>query len=335
MAVAKKQKAGLGRGLDALLGDAPERPTGAQTGATQTGASPAPSEAAPSGRGSAPARELTPEELGLTRSTLPIEFLQPNPDQPRRIFNEDAIAELSSSIKARGMLQPILVRPRGEKLYEIVAGERRWRAAQKAQLHEVPVLIRDLSDAETAEIALIENVQRVDLNPIEEAQAYQHLADVFGRTQDQIAKAVGKSRSHIANLMRLLNLPTKAVDALKSGEISMGHARALLASDDIDKDLSEVLSGALSVRDTEKLVQPKSTDAKRSPASSQKPNDASPVSTLKKDADTRALENDLAAALGLEVMINHSKKGAGEVTIKYLSLDQLDDVCRRLMAAGV
>lgn len=327
---AQKKKSGLGRGLGALLGDGP-------VSSAVAGDAPANGAGAGGVEPSSQPSAVAAREAGPV--LLPIEYLHANPDQPRRIFNEDAIAELAASLKARGMLQPVLVRPTGPNAYEIVAGERRWRAAQRAQLHEVPVIIRTLTDEQTAEIALIENVQRVDLNPAEEAEAYQRLSDVYGRTQDDIAKAVGKSRSHIANLMRLLNLPSGALTALKTGEISMGHARALLAAPKPDEALAFVLKRNLSVRETEKLCQTLAgNNSKPSPGTDERDGKATPdkkPSTGLKDADTRALENDLAAALGLEVAIDHSKKGSGEVLIRYLTLDQLDDICRRLMAAGV
>lgn len=312
---AKKKPAakGLGRGLDALLGDAPKTKA-------------APKQAGDSQR---------------AKRELPIEYLAPNKDQPRRIFRDEAIRELADSILAKGMLQPILVRPIGVNNYEIVAGERRWRAAQKAKLHSVPVIIRELTDEDAAEIALIENVQRVDLNPVEEAQAYQRLAETFGRTQDEIAKRVGKSRSHVANIMRLLGLPGRSLDAVAQGEISMGHARALLGCSDPDWACALVIKNKLSVRETEALVRDAGERAEKDGAkSSAKGNDektgaASKGSGGAKDADTRALERDLAAILGLDVAIDHSKKGAGRITIDYASLDQLDDVCKRLMGAGV
>ncbi len=314
-------RGGLGRGLDALLGDIGPPDEAAPTGE--------PAEAAPDGA-AIPARR---------QASLPIEFLNPNPDQPRRHFNEDALAELADSIEARGMLQPILVRPVGPDNYEIVAGERRWRAAQRAQLHEVPVVIRTLTDEETAEIALIENVQRVDLNAVEEAQAYQRLSEHYGRTQEEIARAVGKSRSHIANIMRLLALPERCLDALRANEISMGHARAMLGAPNPEAALGAVLARGLSVRDTERLVQAASgrpdASAKKRADGDKKGQTAAPASGGLKDADTRALENDLAAALGLDVSIEHTKGAGGEVRIKYLTLDQLDDVTRRLMGAGV
>ncbi len=299
----RSQSKGLGRGLDALLGDAPsEKPARAPGGTRE----------------------------------LPIAYLRPNANQPRKIFDKDAIAELALSIKAKGLLQPLLVRPTGKDSYEIVAGERRWRAAQKAKLHDVPVVIRELTDEETAEIALIENVQRVDLNPIEEAGAYLLLAETYNRTQEEIAKAVGKSRSHVANSMRLLKLPPRAHQALAVGEISSGHARAILGCADPDWAFAQVLRNNLSVRETEKLVkgaEPGKTG--KEAVTSAKKDGKSKGSAGAKDADTRALERDLSSILGLDVAIEHSKKGAGSVTVKYLTLDQLDDICRRLMGAGV
>ncbi len=296
----RRQSKGLGRGLDALLGDIRPEAT-------------------------APVDEPKRE--------LPIEYLSANADQPRQIFDKEAIEELAASIKSCGLLQPILVRPRGGDDYEIVAGERRWRAAQRARLHSVPVIIRELTDGEAAEIALVENVQRVDLGPIEEANAYARLAATYGRTQDDIARTVGKSRSHVANMMRLLKLPSRAHDALAAGEITMGHARALLAAADPDGACARVLRDGLSVRDTERLV--------RAGAPSQRPTAATKSSAKskalgsRKDADTRALERDLSAMLGLDVVIDHSAKGAGSLSVQYRTLDQLDDICRRLMGAGV
>ncbi len=324
-AAQNKAGRGLGRGLNALLGDAP---------AAREEAKPDLKEVAELARGAAP--DTDGRETGAApraRGTLPIEQIQPNPDQPRRAFNEDAIADLAASIKARGMLQPILVRPVENGLYQIVAGERRWRAAQRAQLHDIPVLIRELTDEATAEIALIENIQRVDLNPIEEAEAYQRLSEVYGRKQEEIAKAVGKSRSHVTNIMRLLTLPERARKAAISGALTMGHARALLGAPDPDALLDEVVRGDLSVRETEALVR-----ARNRPEPEEKPflrEEKPKPSAEKKDADTRALEADLAAALGLEVEIAHGKNGAGAVTVRYLNLDQLDEICRRLMETGV
>ena len=299
----KSQNKGLGRGLDALLGDvSPPKPAGKK------------------------------EPQGDGKREIPIEFLIANKDQPRKLFKKEQIEELADSIARRGLLQPILVRPKGDDEYEIVAGERRWRAAQKAKLHKVPVIIRELTDEETAEIALIENVQRVDLNPLEEAQAYLRLAETYGRTQEEIARAVGKSRSHVANIIRMLKLPPRAHQALANGDISMGHARAILGADDPLKVFERVQANQLSVRETEALV--KIASPSKSGAAAKKAG-KSKASGGAKDADTRALERDLGAILGLDVSIAHSKKGAGEITVKYLTLDQLDDICRRLMGAGV
>lgn len=309
--LSSKKQRGLGRGLDALLGD--------------------------TGKASKKSKDSRSDNAEDMRGTqeIPIEFIRANPDQPRQIFNDDAISELADSIKARGVLQPILVRPLSKAVdgarFEIVAGERRWRAAQKAQLHKVPVLVRDLSDTQTAEIALIENVQRVDLNPLEEAEAYQHLCDTHKRTQQEVADAVGKSRSHIANILRLLDLPERVRRGLRENKISMGHARALLASTHVDADYLTILAKNLSVRQTEALVKNSKSTVKKV-----KPNQADPSKPAgHKDADTRALERNLAEALGLEVVIDHQKSGSGQVTVNYLNLDQLDEVCRRLMGSAV
>jgi ParB family chromosome partitioning protein len=307
---------GLGRGLDALLGEAGLRPAGAPVPAPYAGE-------ADKGLGVQP--------LGRRPMTLPIEFLRPNPNQPRKHFGKAEIEDLAESIKARGLLQPILVRPIAHEHYEIVAGERRWRAAQLAMVPDIAVIIRQLSDEAAAEIALIENVQRVDLNPIEEASAYQRLVEVHGRTQDAVASAVGKSRSHIANLIRLMSLPEKARAALEEGTITAGHARALLGAKNPLAALETVIRRGLNVRDTERLV--KEEGASLAPVPPREPAKASVPG--KKDADTRALEADLAAALGLEIAIDHKPKGSGVLTIAYRSLDQLDDVCKRLMGQGV
>jgi ParB family chromosome partitioning protein len=310
-----KPPRGLGRGLDALLGEAGLKPAGSPV------AAPFASEPDTALGVQLPARRL---------QTLPIEFLKPNPNQPRKHFGKAEIEDLAESIKARGLLQPILVRPVAHEHYEIVAGERRWRAAQLAMVPDIPVIIRQLSDEAAAEIALIENVQRVDLNPIEEAAAYQRLVEVHGRTQEEVAGAVGKSRSHIANLIRLMSLPEKARAALEDGRITAGHARALLTAKNPLAALETVLRRGLNVRDTERLVK---EEGAASAAPPQGP--ARPSVPGKKDADTRALEADLAVALGLDIAIDHKPKGSGTLTISYRSLDQLDDVCKRLMGQGV
>lgn len=299
-----KHKRGLGRGLGALLAD-----------------SPAEEEAAATAR--------------ADRTKLPIEFLVPNKDQPRKRFDEAALADLALSIKAKGLLQPILVRPVGQDRYEIVAGERRWRAAQRAGLHEAPVVIRDLDDAETAEIALIENIQRTDLNPIEEAKGYQALIGRFGHTQDQIAEAVGKSRSHVANMLRLLKLPDAVCERLVEGALSMGHARAILTAKDPAALAHAVIEQGLSVREAERLAKDAKERAGKPHARAHgESGDAAPART-RKDPDTRALEGEIAEALGLEVVIDHKGRKGGRISIAYADLDQLDEVCRRLLGSGV
>ena len=282
---------GLGRGLSALLND------GDMADAPAAGSKPA--------------------------QMLPIEEISANPDQPRRTFSEDDLKSLAASIAEKGLLQPVLVRPSPSGGgYQIVAGERRWRAAQLARLHEVPVLVRDLTDRETLEIAIVENVQRADLNPVEEARAYKQLADRFEHTQDEIARAVGKSRSHIANMMRLLALPASVLEHLASGRLTMGHARAIATAPNPDVLADNIVSQGLSVRQAESLM--KAPQGKKAP-------ETKAVSSAK-DADTRALEQDLSHRLGLTVEIDHGKGEAGRVTISYSRLEQLDDICRRLNA---
>jgi ParB family chromosome partitioning protein len=287
-----EQRRGLGRGLSALLGEADPATEGA-TGEAEGG-------------------------------VIPIELIGANPRQPRREFAEEELEELAASIRERGVLQPILVRPApGEGgRYQIVAGERRWRAAQRAGLRDIPAVVRDLDDLKTLEIAIIENVQRVDLNAIEEAFGYRDLIDQFGRTQEEIAGIVGKSRSHVANAIRLLGLPESVQTALRAGRLTAGHARALAAAPDPAALADEVLSRGLNVRQAEALA--RSAQAPKRPAA--------PGAAPAKDADTRALEEDLGEALGLRVDIS-DRGGAGELRIRYASLEQLDDLCRRLTRA--
>lgn len=292
---------GLGRGLSALLGESdPALAT-------------------------APTPEVVSAE-GLSARETPIELLRRNPDQPRRVFNEDELEELSNSIREKGILQPILVRPApgaaGE--FQIVAGERRWRAAQRAGLHTVPILVREFDDLDVLEIGIIENVQRADLNPLEEAMGYKVLIDRFGRTQDAVALTVGKSRSHVANMLRLLNLPEGVRDYLAEGRISIGHARAIATAPDPDALAESIVRHGLSVRQAEQLAR-KTLDRPKTGARGPR---------LKsgpggRDADTAALEHDLSEALGLEVEVI-DRNGEGELRIRYKSLEQLDDVCRRL-----
>ncbi|MBU3029071.1 ParB/RepB/Spo0J family partition protein [Paracoccus marinaquae] len=293
MSDSKLAKRGLGRGLSALMAD-------------MDLATPAPT---------APLRD---------RTMIPIEQLTANPDQPRRSFDPEALQELADSLRARGVLQPLIVRPhpRDQGLYQIVAGERRWRAAQMAQLHEMPVIIRDLSDTEVLEVAIIENIQRADLNAIEEAASFRQLMDRFGHTQEKLAEALNKSRSHIANLLRLLNLPDQVQDLVKDGKLSAGHARALITAPDAAQLARKVIEKGLSVRETEDLVrklsQPDAPRAKPAPRRAEK------------DADTRALESDLSAHLKMGVSIAHSGMDGGTLTISYRDLDQLDALCQLL-----
>lgn len=291
MSERKSERRGLGRGLSALMADlTPEDANPASTGATR------------------------PRE-----QRLPVEKLVPNPDQPRRAFDETALAELAASIKEKGIIQPLIVRAKGD-LYEIIAGERRWRAAQRAQLHEVPVIIRDFSDTEVLEIAIIENIQRADLNPVEEAQGYRQLIERFGHTQDKLAEAMGKSRSHIANLMRLLNLPEDVQALLRDGKLSMGHARALITADLPSTLARRVVAEGLSVRQTEALVKKPAEEAKR----------AARKQLRAKDPDLQALENDLSAALKMRVDLTYFGGGKGQVVIKYHSMEEMDRLCKIL-----
>jgi ParB family transcriptional regulator, chromosome partitioning protein len=256
-------------------------------------------------------------EEGAQRRTLPVAFLKPNRNQPRRRFEEEELKELAQSIREKGVLQPILVRPlKGVNAYEIVAGERRWRAAQLAKLHEVPVVVRTLTDSEALEIAIVENVQRADLNAIEEAGAYRDLMEQFHYTQDRLAQAVGKSRSHIANTLRLLKLPEPVRLLIAEGKLTAGHARALVGTPDPEALANEIVSGSLSVRQAERKAQA--------------PKGRVPRKVAPKDADTRALEQGLSNALGMTVEIEHKGEAGGQVNIHYLSLEQLDEICRRL-----
>ncbi|MCA1198495.1 ParB/RepB/Spo0J family partition protein [Sphingomonas sp. R647] len=286
----RKARPGLGRGLSALLGDA-EREE--------------------------PVRPGTEPSMGVRM--LPVSSLAPHPEQPRRHFDEDALEELAKSIAMRGLIQPIVVRPHG-KDYQIVAGERRWRAAQRARLHEVPVIVRDLDEAQTIEIAIVENIQREDLNAIEEAEAYSKLINDFGHSQEALAKIVHKSRSHIANLIRLLDLPQSVRERVVEGALTMGHARALIGAPDPEKLAKIVVERDLSVRETEKLAR----EAK--PRAAGKGGERSGGTA---NADIVALERQLGDVLGLNVKINFGEKG-GALTLAYSTLDQLDMICQRL-----
>jgi len=250
---------------------------------------------------------------------IPIELVHPNPNNPRHHFDDETIDELAASIRAKGLLQPLMVRQRDTATYEIVAGERRWRAAQRAGIHEVPAIVRELSDGEALEIALIENIQRADLNPLEEARGYAQLMSEFAYTQQQLADSLGKSRSHIANLLRLLTLPEPVLDLVRAGKLSAGHARALVTATDPVALARQVVDRDLSVRQTEQLAKVVAQSPARRPA------------PMPKDADTRALEADLSANLRLRVSIDHKPGGqAGELRIRYGTLEELDGLCQLL-----
>ena len=275
---------GLGRGLSALIGD----------------------ENAP-----------TKGEPSRAQRTLPTAFLRPNRFQPRKTFQQEELRDLAASIREKGVLQPILVRPvAGDaNVFEIVAGERRWRAAQLAKVHDVPVVVREMNDGEALELAIVENVQREDLNAIEEAAAYHELMDRFHYTQEKVADEVGKSRSHIANSVRLLKLPEPVKAMIRDGRLSAGHARTLIGVDDPEARAKEIVEGALNVRQAEAKAKAKS---------------GTPPKHRSKDADTKALEENLSNHLGLKVQIVDKGKKGGELKIEYRSLEQLDDVIRRL-----
>ena len=293
MANTPKRQRGLGRGLSALMADI--EPTVGDSGPV----------------GSDRRNEMF----------VPIENVHPNPDQPRRHFDSGDLNDLAGSIRSKGIIQPLVVRAHPAKVgdYEIVAGERRWRASQLAQLHELPVVVREFSDLDVLEIAIIENIQRADLNPIEEAIGYRQLMDKFGHTQEQMAEALGKSRPHIANVLRLLALPDDVQSLVVNGSLTSGHARALITAPDASDLARIVVARGLSVRQTEKLVkEPKAPNKERAPKST-------------KDADTRALEGDLSAALKMRVSITHNPgQGGGSITVRYKSLEQLDELCRQL-----
>jgi ParB family transcriptional regulator, chromosome partitioning protein len=250
--------------------------------------------------------------------SLPLAALKPGRFNPRRNFSQAQLEELAASIRERGLVQPLVVRPSmsDAETFEIVAGERRWRAAQLANLHQVPVVVRELTDQEAVELAIIENVQREDLNAIEEGEGYKLLMDGHGYTQEDLAKVIGKSRSHLANTLRLLKLPDSVQELLRSGALSAGHARALIGRDDAEALALRIVKEGLTVRDIEALTQEKSPKAKRHKS---------------KDADTRAAEAELAEHLGLGVEIKKGKGEKGELRIRYTTLDQLEDVRRRLL----
>ncbi len=278
------QKRRLGRGLAALIGDDSDVP-------------------------------VTGDDMQGLRD-IPIEHVHPNPANPRKIFRDDEIGDLAKSIRLKGVLQPLVVRPRAAGGYEIVAGERRWRAAQRAGLHELPAIIRELSDGETMEIALIENIQRADLNPLEEARAFSQLMEQFSYTQQQLADSVGKSRSHIANTLRLMTLPATVRAFIEEGKLTAGHARTLVASDSPHELAQQIITLGLSVRQAEDL-------SRNAPGSAKK-------IKIEKNADVKAFERQLSEATGLKVEIRSSDREHGALVIHYKNFDQLEDVSRRL-----
>jgi len=289
------ERKGLGRGLSALMSDV----------------------------NLGPASESSPRRAD---TRLPVGKLRPNPLQPRKDFDADALESLADSIRKKGVIQPLIVRPVGD-FFEIVAGERRWRAAQLAQSHDVPVVIRELDDTEVLEIAIIENIQREDLNAIEEALGLRQLMDRFGHTQEKVAEALSKSRSHVANLLRLLALPAPVQLMVRGGELSAGHARALINSGNPEALAQQVVSRALSVRETESLVR-KAVDGKTKKA------DTGSKLRERKDADTRSLEADLSAHLGMAVQIDMTSGEAGVLSIRYKTLDELDRLCQAMSSVS-
>jgi ParB family transcriptional regulator, chromosome partitioning protein len=248
---------------------------------------------------------------------VPVELLHPNPNNPRKHFAEEELENLAKSLRDKGLLQPLVVRPRTDGGFEIVAGERRWRASQRAGLHDIPVLIRELDDKETLEIALIENVQRSDLNALEEARAYRQLLEQYDYTQQQLADAIGKSRSHIANTMRLMSLPESIQQQIEEGSLTAGHARSLIATEQPEELASKIIKLNLSVRQAEDLARGQSHKTHK-------------AIKHEKDADTKAIEKTLSDALGLGVAVNHKGDAGGAVQINYKSLEQLDEIVRRL-----
>jgi ParB family chromosome partitioning protein len=288
-----QSKKRLGRGLAALIGEM-DRP--------------------------APREEKQTIQVAAADGRVPIEFVSPNPKNPRRSFAEAELADLALSIREHGIVQPVLVRRKPDGRYEIIAGERRWRAAQRAGLNEIPVLVRDVDDRTALELAIIENVQRADLNPVEEALGYQQLIDEHNYTQADLGNVIGKSRSHVANTLRLLKLPDVIRDLLVDGTLSAGHARTLVTAADPAGLAKRIVDGGLSVRQAEALAQQPDGSA---------PKPRKTAQPAEKDADTLALEKLLSNVTGLNVAISHKEKG-GEVRIAYRTLDQLDDLCRRL-----
>ncbi len=306
----KRKMSGLGRGLGALLGESRrEEPLVA---------------------GGIPAQTSGTVSATTGLAQLPVALIEPDPGQPRRHFDETSLGELAESIAARGVIQPVIVRPIGEGRFQLVAGERRWRAAQRVQLHEIPALVRELSDRDVMALALIENLQREDLNPVEEARAYHRLAEQEGLTQAEIARFVDKSRSHVANFQRLLQLPETVLDLVEEGRLSMGHARALIGAENATELAAMVVAKQMSVREVEKLIRKQSRGATSGPRRARDSGSAA------ENADIAAVQDHLEEFLGLPVRIQaDADPRSGSVTIRYRTLDQLDLVCQRLTGGGI
>ena len=303
----KNARRPLGRGLSALFEDARSEVVATSADGTEGG------------------DDLRHDPSNGTIRFIEISRVAPHPDQPRRHFDDAALAELADSISTRGVIQPIIVRPVADNRFQIVAGERRWRAAQRAQLHQIPAIIRDFSEAETLEIALVENIQREDLNPIEEAQAYRRLMSQFGHSQEALGRLVGKSRSHIANLVRLLDLPESIQDLVMAGDLSMGHGRALIGAIDGERLALDIARKGLSVRETERLVRKTKLGAERKAGHKSVPG--------AQDADIASMERQISDLLGLKVAISFNN-GAGSITLHYANLDQLDLIMARLQGGA-
>lgn len=308
-AAAPAKRSALGRGLGALMGETRREEPLVRSAAAS------------------PTTEIREGSIVM----LPVAEIEPDPNQPRRHFAENALDELAHSIAARGVIQPIIVRPLERDRYQLVAGERRWRAAQRARLHEIPVIVRTLDEKEVRALALIENLQREDLNPVEEARAYQRLADLDGMTQQEIAGLVDKSRSHVANIMRLLALPEDILSLVESNQLSMGHARALIGVPDAEELAQTIVEKGLSVRDAERMAKRATArpgeGGQRRARASRDPGDA---------ADIAAVQAHLEEFLGLKVTINaDADPRSGSVSIRYTTLDQLDLICQRLTGGGI
>ena len=307
-APAKKKPLALGRGLGALLGETRREE--------------------PLVNAAAVAASVGSRASAEGLAVLPVAAIMPHPGQPRRHFDDAALAELAASIAARGVIQPVIVTPHGVGKWRLVAGERRWRAAQRAQLHEIPAIVRDLDEREVTALALIENLQREDLNPIEEARAYHRLAEDDGLTQAEIAKLVDKSRSHVANLQRLLALPDRVIALVEAGKLSMGHARALIGIENAAELANQAISRQLSVREVERLARRKDAPTTQRRARNERESATS--------ADIAAVQAHLEEFLGLSVRINaDADPRSGAVTIRYRTLDQLDLICQRLTGGGI